>query len=165
MTDRQTLTTSTAPRAPSRQGSGYLGTFGALLGRDLTVLRTHFGEFAGQTAMQPLLLVWVFTYLLPETGINPGGPGFGVATVLLPGLLASTALITGISVEKIFFGAWQALRSGLLVFPLAYFKGMRAGLTPSVTHMAPAAFLTVIVAMLALLLVISIRLFIRRLQT
>jgi ABC-2 type transport system permease protein len=129
----------------------YFGTFAALLGRDLAVLISNLGEFVGQIAMQPLLLVFVFTYLLPKSGLDLGGPGFNFATVLLPGLLASTAFTTGINVvaaplsvdlgsgreiedraqaplplwaiaiEKILFGAWQALVAGLLVFPLGYF--------------------------------------------
>jgi ABC-2 type transport system permease protein len=128
----------------------YLGTFAALLGRDLSVLRANFVEFTAQIITQPLLLVFVFTYLLPKSGINLAGRGFNFATVLLPGLLASTAFTTGISTvtaplsadlgatreiddraaaplpiwaiatEKIVFGAWQALLAGLLVFPLAY---------------------------------------------
>jgi ABC-2 type transport system permease protein len=140
------MSLATAPTAPR-----HLGTFVAFLGRDLIVLARNSGEFIGQIAMQPLLLVFVFTYLLPKSGLNLGGPGFSFATVLLPGLLASTAFTTGIAVvaaplaidlgssreiedralaplplwavalEKILFGAWQALLSGLLVFPLAYF--------------------------------------------
>jgi ABC-2 type transport system permease protein len=128
----------------------YLGTFAALIGRDLSVLRANFIEFVAQIVTQPLLLVFVFTYLLPKSGINLAGRGFNFATVLLPGLLASTAFTTGISTvtaplsadlgatreiddrataplpvwaiatEKVLFGAWQALLAGLLVFPMAY---------------------------------------------
>ena len=224
--------------------------------------------------------MFVFTYLLPKSGINLGGPGFNFATVLLPGLLASTAFTTGISVvtaplsadlgatreiddraaaplplwaiatEKILFGAWQALLACLLVFPLAYVipastvhvhiqhpllftamvllasllsatvglvlgclirpqrigvlygvlvipitflgcvyypwaqlahvrwaqilvlanplvylcEGMRAVLTPSIKHMAPAAYLTVTTLLLATLLTLAVRLFTRRLR-
>jgi len=143
----------TQPTGPSSHQAPigqYVATFAALLGRDLAVLRANFGEFAAQIITQPLLLVFVFTYLLPKTGINLGGRGFSFAAVLLPGLLASTAFTTGISVvtaplsadlgatreiddratapvpvwtiaiEKITFGAWQALLAGILVFPLAY---------------------------------------------
>jgi ABC-2 type transport system permease protein len=259
----------------------YVRTFAALFGRDLSVLRTHFLEFAAQIVIQPLLLVFVFTYLLPNTGINLAGPGFSFATVLLPGLLASTAFTTGISVvtaplsadlgatreiddrataplplwalavEKILFGSWQALLAGLLVFPLAYVipastvhvhiadwplfaivvaiagllsasaglvlgclirpeqigvlygvlvipltflgcvyypwaqlahvrwaqilvlanplvyvsEAMRAVLTPTLDHMAPSAYLTVMTVLLAALSALGIRLFTRRLQT
>jgi ABC-2 type transport system permease protein len=143
----QHLTASTASPPAMR----YMASFAAVLGRDLTALKAHFGEFVAQIITQPLLLVFVFTYLLPKTGINLAGPGFNFAAVLLPGLLASTAFNTGISTvtaplsadlgatreiddraaaplplwaiagEKILFGAWQALLAGLLVFPLAYF--------------------------------------------
>ena len=47
--------------------------FGALMLRDLTVLRKNFGEFVVRTVMQPLLFVFVFTYVFPQIGQGVGG--------------------------------------------------------------------------------------------
>lgn len=48
---------------------------GALVKRDLLVLRKNFGEFAGRTIMQPLLLVFVFLYVFPSIGQGVGSGG------------------------------------------------------------------------------------------
>ena len=47
--------------------------FGALMLRDLTVLRKNFLEFILRTVMQPLLFVFVFTYVFPQIGQGVGG--------------------------------------------------------------------------------------------
>ena len=47
--------------------------FGALMLRDLTVLRKNFVEFVLRTVMQPLLFVFVFTYVFPQIGQGVGG--------------------------------------------------------------------------------------------
>ena len=39
--------------------------FGALVLRDLSVLRKEFGQFIARTVMQPLLFVFVFAYVFP----------------------------------------------------------------------------------------------------
>ena len=49
--------------------------FGALLLRDLTVLRKNLKEFIPRTVLQPLLLVFVFTYVFPKIGQGVGGSG------------------------------------------------------------------------------------------
>ena len=51
---------------PSRGAS--LVAFWALLLRDLRVLRKTIVVFAIRTVMQPLLLVFVFTYVFPKNG-------------------------------------------------------------------------------------------------
>lgn len=111
-----------APHLPLQAGtpnpSRWLGTFWALLGRDATVLRANFGEFAGQIITQPLLLVFVFTYLLPKTGIDLR------ATREIDDPAGAPIPLWLIALEKIAFGAWQALLAGLLVFPLAYLLPM-----------------------------------------
>ncbi|WP_035804661.1 ABC transporter permease [Kitasatospora mediocidica] len=74
---------------------------GALVKRDLLVLRKHAGEFAARTIMQPLLLVFVFLYVFPSIGQGIGG-GSGhagesdFATVLVPGVVAITIMFQGI---------------------------------------------------------------------
>ncbi len=47
--------------------------FGALLLRDLAVLRKNIFEFVLRTVMQPLLFVFVFTYVFPKIGQGVGG--------------------------------------------------------------------------------------------
>ncbi|WP_329562561.1 ABC transporter permease [Kitasatospora sp. NBC_01266] len=74
---------------------------GALVKRDLLVLRKNFGEFAGRTIMQPLLLVFVFLYVFPSIGqgVGSGGGTAGesdFATVLVPGVVAVTIMFQGI---------------------------------------------------------------------
>lgn len=74
-------------------------SFGGLLVRDGRVLRANLGEFLGRAIMQPLLFVFVFTYLFPKIGqqISAGGGARSFATVLVPGLVAVAAIFTGIS--------------------------------------------------------------------
>ena len=74
-------------------GSAFLG----LLNRDLRVLRRTLGGFVAQVVLQPLLLVFTFTYVLPHIGLGFATGSNSYATLLLPGLLAATALSTGIS--------------------------------------------------------------------
>ncbi len=53
----------------------YPRAFLALLGRDLHVLLDSVGLFVLRTIMQPLLLVFVFTYVFPRIGQGVGGSG------------------------------------------------------------------------------------------
>lgn len=95
--------TRSAVRRPS-----YVRAFGGLLMRDLYVLRREIAPFLVRVAMNPLLFLFVFTYVMPHmTGgaaaANPaarmagmgGGGGFG--TVLLPGLMAVAIMFSGIA--------------------------------------------------------------------
>jgi len=129
------------------------GAFWGLLNRDLRVLLHNLGQAIGQTVTQPLLFVFVFAYVFPKIGqgFTGGSAKVSFATILVPGLVAVSALFTGISAvalplsvefgstkeiedramaplpvwavgaEKVIFGACQSLFSALLVFPLAYF--------------------------------------------
>ena len=80
-----------------------LSAFGGLMLRDLRVLRRELLPFAVRVIMQPLLFLFVFTYLFPHmsqgAAANPlamaGGTNFG--TVLLPGLMAVAIMFTGIA--------------------------------------------------------------------
>ena len=64
-----------------------LHTLGALLARDLRVLRRNFGQFLVRTIMQPLLFVFVFAYVFPKIGLafHGGQTGVSFVTVLVPG--------------------------------------------------------------------------------
>jgi ABC-2 type transport system permease protein len=78
--------------------SASLQTFGALLARDIRVLRRSFGQFLVRTIMQPLLFVFVFAYVFPKIGQGfHGGPaGVSFSTVLVPGLIAVAINFQGI---------------------------------------------------------------------
>jgi ABC-2 type transport system permease protein len=72
--------------------------FGALMLRDLTVLKKGFVEFILRTVMQPLLFVFVFTYVFPQIGQGVGGQS-GQATfssILVPGVIAIACIFQGI---------------------------------------------------------------------
>jgi ABC-2 type transport system permease protein len=86
--------TTVAPPAPRVAA---VRAFVALLERDLHVLTSEKGTFFVQTVSQPLLLVYVFTYVFPTIGQGfeaSGGQSF--TDVLVPGVLAITVLIKAI---------------------------------------------------------------------
>jgi ABC-2 type transport system permease protein len=81
-------------------------TFAAMMAREFRVLRRNaVGTFI-RTVMQPLLFVFVFTYVMPKIGggVMFGGAGAAAAgagsvnfaTILVPGLMASMLLMQGI---------------------------------------------------------------------
>ena len=91
-------TTPLDPTAPTVRTSA-ASAFGALLLRDAAVLRKNLKEFLPRTLLQPFLLVFVFTYVLPEIGSGIGGDGQGSAvfsTILIAGVIATTILFQGI---------------------------------------------------------------------
>jgi ABC-2 type transport system permease protein len=67
--------------------------------RDLRVLRRGFLPFATRTVMNPLLFVFVFTYVFPHIGqsFQPGPVSANYATIVVPGLVAVGMVFTGIS--------------------------------------------------------------------
>jgi ABC-2 type transport system permease protein len=72
--------------------------FGALLLRDLTVLRKTFIEFVLRTVMQPLLFVFVFTYVFPQIGQGVGGRSGQAefSSILVAGVIAIACIFQGI---------------------------------------------------------------------
>jgi ABC-2 type transport system permease protein len=76
----------------------YLQTFGALLARDIRVLRRNFGQFLVRTIMQPLLFVFVFAYVFPKIGqgFHSATNGVSFSTILVPGLIAIAINFQGI---------------------------------------------------------------------
>ncbi len=72
--------------------------FGALLLRDLAVLRKEWKMFLGRTVMQPLLLIFVFTYVFPKIGEAIGGSrgAAGFSTLLVGGVIASAMIFQGV---------------------------------------------------------------------
>jgi ABC-2 type transport system permease protein len=90
---------------------------GALIRRDLLVLRKHLVEFVLRVIIQPFLLVFVFLYVFPTIGQGIGGASAtrvvagataaaaataaragesGFATVLVPGVVAISIMFQGI---------------------------------------------------------------------
>lgn len=75
--------------------------FGALLLRDLVVLRKRMREFIPRTIVQPLLLCFVFLYVFPTigTGVGAGRGSAGesaFATILVAGVVGLSTMFQGI---------------------------------------------------------------------
>ena len=85
---------------PARSPRGAsLVAFRALLARDLTVTRKHLSEVVPRTLLQPLLLMFVFTYVFPKIGQGVGGSGQAVAgfsTLLVAGVVGLSIIFQGI---------------------------------------------------------------------
>jgi ABC-2 type transport system permease protein len=82
----------------------YAQAFSGLMLRDLRVLSREIMPFMVRVAMNPLLFLFVFTYVMPHMSGGAGSPmasmmaakgGFG--TVLLPGLMAVAIMFSGIA--------------------------------------------------------------------
>jgi ABC-2 type transport system permease protein len=78
----------------------FLRAFLGLYLRDLRVLSREIMPFLLRVGMQPLLFLFVFTFVMPRmSGGSPmaagAGPAFG--TVLLPGLMAVAIMFSGIA--------------------------------------------------------------------
>jgi ABC-type multidrug transport system permease subunit len=135
-------------------------TFGAMMAREFRVLRRNAVATFTRAVMQPLLFVFVFAYVFPKVGggFHLGGAatsGAGgivdLATILVPGLMASVLLMQGImavtfplvmefswqrtiedralapvpirvlAIQKIVAGAVQAFIGAVIVFPIVLF--------------------------------------------
>ena len=73
---------------------------GALLLRDLVVLRKHIWEFVLRTLIQPFLLCFVFLYVFPKIGQGIGGQTpaeqSAFATILVPGVVGISVMFQGV---------------------------------------------------------------------
>jgi ABC-2 type transport system permease protein len=74
------------------------GAFRALLLRDLNVLRKNLFEFVIRSVMQPLLFVFVFTYVFPKIGLGVGGnkEASTFSSLLVPGVVAIACMFQGV---------------------------------------------------------------------
>ncbi len=101
------MSTATLPipaRVPGK-GTQYARAFAGLFLRDLYVLRRELFPFVIRVCMNPLLFLFVFTYVFPHmsggAAMNPtsamAGSGGGFSTVLLPGLMAVAIMFSGIA--------------------------------------------------------------------
>ena len=88
--------------APS-QGMQYTRAFAGLFLRDLHVLQREKIPFLIRIVMNPLLFLFVFTYIMPHMSggavLNPTAQmaGANFSTVLLPGLMAVAIMFSGIA--------------------------------------------------------------------
>jgi ABC-2 type transport system permease protein len=92
------MSVTTIDTRPAAARSSSTAAFGALLLRDLAVLRKEFRLFLGRTVMQPLLLIFVFTYVFPKIGQGIGGArgAASFSTLLLGGVIASVLIMQGV---------------------------------------------------------------------
>jgi len=88
------------------RGTQYARAFAGLFLRDLHVLRRELFPFVIRVCMNPLLFLFVFTYIMPHmsggAAMNPtaamaSGAGSNFSTVLLPGLMAVAIMFSGIA--------------------------------------------------------------------
>lgn len=128
--------------ASGQVGSGHV--FLAILRRDIAVTGQELPAFLAQVIIQPLFLLFVFGKILTELGYAR----HGYAQVLFPGIVALTAVLTGlqstafplvidfsytkeiedrllapiplglVAIEKIVFAALRALISAGVMFPI-----------------------------------------------
>ncbi|HJZ27167.1 MAG TPA: ABC transporter permease, partial [Streptosporangiaceae bacterium] len=103
-----TATPVTAPAPARRIGGGPTRSvaaaswtaLGALLLRDVVVLRKHIWEFVLRTIIQPFLLCFVFLYVFPKIGQGIGGHGAvqesAFATILVPGVVGISVMFQGV---------------------------------------------------------------------
>jgi ABC-2 type transport system permease protein len=99
---RATVPPAEAPVRPTAAAA-----FRALLRRDLRVLRKEWVAFLVGSLMQPLLLMFVFTYVLPKIGLAAGGRGRAE--------VFSTLLVAGVVALSMFMQGIQAVTIGLAI--------------------------------------------------
>ncbi|GAC1425738.1 MAG: ABC transporter permease [Acidobacteriaceae bacterium] len=112
MTDRGLVSVESRERGQSEargavsRGRQYARAFAGLFLRDLHVLKREIRPFAVRVGMNPLLFLFVFTYVIPHISGGPGGAamnptatmaGNAFSTVLLPGLMAVAIMFSGIA--------------------------------------------------------------------
>jgi ABC-2 type transport system permease protein len=91
------MSAALARTRPERAAS--MAAFGGLLLRDLSVLKKSLASFVIRTIMQPLLFVFIFTYVFPKIGQGVGGSGRAAAdfsSLLVPGVVAIACIFQGI---------------------------------------------------------------------
>ena len=99
------MTTTAAPHSLAQLRSpreAYRHAFVALLARDAAMVRKNARMFVLRTIMQPLLLVFVFTYVFPKigqgVGTTAGGEGAAeqFSTILVAGVVGLAIIFQGV---------------------------------------------------------------------
>ena len=149
-------------------------TFVALLWRDARVARRNFVPLLLQTFLQPMMFVFIFGRVMVSSGYMPTA----YKSLLLPGIMAISMVFTGvwavampliaefqftheiedrllapiendwIAIEKVLFGAAQAVVAGLGVIPAAWVL-LRPGLELNLPSPLTFAVVTLLVALLS----------------
>src|SRR3569832_734677 len=121
-------------------------TFLALLSRDAHVARRNVFQLLLQTFLQPMMFVFIFGRVMVSSGFMP--PAY--KSLLLPGIMAISMVFTGVwavampliaefqftheiedrllapinndwlAIEKVLFGAAQAVVAGVIVIPMGW---------------------------------------------
>src|SRR5205085_8068498 len=162
--------------APHRTESARMDwtTFMALLARDAHVARRNFIPLLLQTFLQPMMFVCIFGRVMVSSGYMPNT----YKSLLLPGIMAISMVFTGVwavampliaefqftheiedrllapienswlAVEKVFFGAVQAVVAGLVVIPAAWLL-LRPGVDLNLHSPFTFAGVTLLVALLS----------------
>ena len=98
-----TTPAASAPHAHPSKAVQYTRAFAGLFLRDLHVLQREKVPFLIRICMNPLLFLFVFTYIMPHmsggAALNPTAQmaGGNFSTVLLPGLMAVAIMFSGIA--------------------------------------------------------------------
>ena len=147
-------------------------TFVALLWRDARVARRNIAPLLLQTFLQPMMFVFIFGRVMVSSGYMPTA----YKSLLLPGIMAISMVFTGvwavampliaefqftheiedrllspigndwIAIEKVLFGATQAIVAGLAVIPAAWVL-LRPGLELTLPSPLTFAIVTLLVAL------------------
>jgi ABC-2 type transport system permease protein len=146
-------------------------TFLALLSRDAHVARRNFVPLLLQTFLQPMMFVFIFGRVMVSSGYMPAA----YKSLLLPGIMAISMIFTGVwavampliaefqftheiedrllapiendwlAIEKVLFGAAQAVVAGLAVIPAAWLL-LRPGVELHLPSPLTFAVITLLVA-------------------
>jgi ABC-2 type transport system permease protein len=149
-------------------------TFWALLARDAHVARRNFVPLLLQTFLQPMMFVFIFGRVMVSSGYMPAT----YKSLLLPGIMAISMIFTGVwavampliaefqftheiedrllapidnswlAIEKVLFGAAQAVIAGLAVIPAAWLL-LRPGVELNLLSPLTFAGVTLLVAVLS----------------
>jgi len=149
-------------------------TFWALLARDAHVARRNLVPTLLQTFLQPMMFVFIFGRVMVSSGFMASS----YKSLLLPGIMALSMIFTGLwavampligefqftheiedrllapiendwlAIEKVLFGAAQAIVAGLAVIPAAWLL-LRPGVELNLSSPLMFAVITVLVALLS----------------
>ena len=149
-------------------------TFWALLARDAHVARRNLVPTLLQTFLQPMMFVFIFGRVMVSSGFMASS----YKSLLLPGIMALSMIFTGVwavampligefqftheiedrllapiendwlAIEKVLFGAAQAVVAGLAVIPAAWLL-LRPGVEISLSSPLMFAGITLLVALLS----------------
>ena len=103
LAELETAPSPTRQRDDNSKSMQYVRAFAGLFMRDLHVLRRELLPFVIRVCMNPLLFLFVFTFIMPHmsggAAMNPTAAmaGMNFSTVLLPGLMAVAIMFSGIA--------------------------------------------------------------------